>query len=63
MKTNDIDSLNHMRVSGCPIKLMDTKVSIDRPAPTLGQDNEEIFGDVLGIPEEELQKLKTEGII
>lgn len=55
--------IGDMRVSGCPIKLMDTKICIDTPAPTLGQDNEEIFGDVLGIPAEKLQELKTQGII
>ncbi len=34
-----------------------------RPAPTLGQHNEEIFGERLGYSEEELEELKKEGII
>jgi len=35
----------------------------ERPAPLLGQSNEEIFGERLGYKKEELEILKTKGVI
>jgi crotonobetainyl-CoA:carnitine CoA-transferase CaiB-like acyl-CoA transferase len=34
-----------------------------KPAPTLGQHNEELLKDLLGFSEEELTKLRQEGVI
>ena len=36
---------------------------IERLAPTLGQHNEEVLGDVLGLNEKEIAKLRDDGII
>jgi crotonobetainyl-CoA:carnitine CoA-transferase CaiB-like acyl-CoA transferase len=32
-------------------------------SPSLGQHNQEIYGDKLGLSEEEMQSLKAEGVI
>lgn len=36
---------------------------IERPTPTLGQDNREIYGRLLGLSEGEIRSLKEERII
>ena len=38
-------------------------MSIRRPAPTLGQDNEYVLGELLGMTEEEIDRLADEEII
>ena len=55
--------IGDMKVNGNPIKLLDTKTEISRPAPMLGQDNEEIFENILGLDKEKIHKLAEEGII
>lgn len=55
--------IGDMKVNGNPIKLLDTKAEISRPAPMLGQDNEEIFENILGLDKEKIHKLAEEGII
>ena len=55
--------IGEMKVNGNPVKLLDTRAEISRPAPTLGQDNEEVFNDILGFKKEEIDKLAEEGII
>ena len=55
--------IGDMKVNGNPIKLVDTKAEISRPAPMLGQDNEEIFENILGLDKEKIHKLAEEGII
>lgn len=51
-----------MKVNGTPIKLMGTPQVIDKPAPTLGRDNEEIIGG-LGYSSDELKIMKSEGVV
>ncbi len=48
---------------GPPIRMGEGEWQIRRPAPLLGQHNEEIYCDVLGYSKEELVKLKQSGII
>lgn len=50
-------------LTGCHIKLYDTKPEIKTPAPSLGQHNEMVFKDLLGIDNVRLQQLIDEGII
>ncbi len=52
-----------MKVNGNPIKLMDMKPRINRPAPTLGQDNVSIYRDVLDYSEDEIKHLKEKAVI
>jgi formyl-CoA transferase len=47
---------------GCPIKLSDSPVEIERP-PLLGEHNEEIYTDELGLEAAQLAELKSTGVI
>jgi len=48
---------------GFPVKFSETSVTIRRPAPTLGQDNEDVLTRLLGMTEEEIRQLAEEEII
>jgi len=48
---------------GFPAKFSETPVSIRRPSPTLGQDNEHVLTKILGMTEEEIKQLADEEII
>ncbi len=48
---------------GAPLKYSRTPWEIRRPAPTLGQHNEEIFGARLGIAPARLEELRRTGVI
>ncbi len=48
---------------GPAYKMSQTPCRIERPAPLLGQHNQEIFCEELGYSKEELARFKTEGII
>ncbi len=47
---------------GCPLKLSDSPVTVE-PSPLLGEDNDEVLGDVLGYGEADIAKLRSEGAI
>lgn len=51
------------RMTGCHIKLSATPPSVRAPAPTLGQDNMEIFGDFLGYGHDRLEQMRQDGMI
>ena len=46
-----------------PFKLMDTPGEARWPAPLLGQHNKYVFGEILGMSEDEIQKFTEEGVI
>jgi crotonobetainyl-CoA:carnitine CoA-transferase CaiB-like acyl-CoA transferase len=48
---------------GVPYKFSETPYHIERPAPLLGEHNEEILVNRLGYPREELSKLGMAGVI
>jgi crotonobetainyl-CoA:carnitine CoA-transferase CaiB-like acyl-CoA transferase len=48
---------------GAPIKYSATPWELRRPAPVLGQHNEEIFGRRLGLPAARIAELKRGGVI
>ncbi|NNG02585.1 MAG: CoA transferase [Inquilinus sp.] len=48
---------------GSPIKLSETPVGYRRPPPTLGQHTDEVLGDWLAMPEEEVAVLRGAGVI
>ena len=50
-------------VTGSPLKLSGTPVTIRTPAPALGQDNAAVFKRLLGLNEQQLLALKTDGVI
>jgi formyl-CoA transferase len=47
---------------GFPLKMSASSVPI-LPAPLLGQHNEEVYGTLLGLPAEELERLRERGVI
>lgn len=47
---------------GCPIRLEDSPVEL-QAAPMLGQHNEEIYSSLLGYSAEDLQRLRSEGVL
>ena len=51
------------RVTAMPIKFSDTETRISRPAPALGEHNEEVFAEFLGYTPEQVAQLKEQGII
>jgi CoA:oxalate CoA-transferase len=52
-----------IKVCGNQIKLSNTPVNIERPAPLLGQHSQEILKEMLNIEEEKYNMLKKEGVV
>ncbi|KGJ02412.1 CoA transferase (plasmid) [Paracoccus versutus] len=48
--------------SGIPIRMSGSTVGLDRPAPTLGANNAEVLG-LLGLGADEIENLKSQGVI
>ncbi len=55
--------LGKVPLIGIPIKLSKTPGKIETTAPSLGEHNEEVYGNLLGYSRQELTKLKEEGVI
>lgn len=51
------------KLTGCHIKLYDTKPSIRTPSPLLGQHNEEIYSSLLGFDKSKIDSLRSNGVI
>ena len=51
------------RVEGLPVRLSETDWAIGRAAPCLGEDNQYVFGEVLGRSDDEIAALAAEGVI
>jgi crotonobetainyl-CoA:carnitine CoA-transferase CaiB-like acyl-CoA transferase len=49
--------------AGAPYKLSETPWEVRRPAPTLGQHNDEILGDRLGLAEADIRSLEQAGAV
>lgn len=52
-----------MRIAGDPVKLSACPFEIRNPAPTLGQDNEKVYGEIFGYTDGQMKQLKEEGVI
>ena len=52
-----------MKITGSHIKLSDTKPCIKTPAPLLGQHNEEVYKDFLGLSADEIATMKKDGLL
>ncbi len=52
-----------VRVDGQPVHLSATDWRIERGGPTLGEDNERVLGEVLGLTTAEIGRLAAEGVI
>jgi crotonobetainyl-CoA:carnitine CoA-transferase CaiB-like acyl-CoA transferase len=55
--------MGRVRVDGLPVRLSRTDWSLARGAPCLGQHNEQIYGELLGLGRRELEELRAEGVI
>lgn len=55
--------IGEMTIMGNPIKLQDTKVTFQRHAPLLGEHNEEVYEQMLGIGKAQLDELKKAEVI
>jgi len=48
---------------GIPIKMSASPGSIDKRAPSAGEDNDKVYGDLLGLSAEEVASLREKGVI
>jgi benzylsuccinate CoA-transferase BbsF subunit len=48
---------------GPPWRLSDTPAAIRRPAPLLGEHNGYVLGQLLGMPDEEIEELVRDGVV
>ncbi|MFM0522165.1 MULTISPECIES: CaiB/BaiF CoA-transferase family protein [Caballeronia] len=55
----DVDAMG----MGLPIRFSQTPVQFDQPAQELGASNEEIYRDLLKLPDDRLRQLRDEGVI
>lgn len=55
--------LDGVKGPGFPIKLSACPHDYDRPAPMLGDDNQEVYGRLLGFDDATLEKLKRDSVI
>jgi crotonobetainyl-CoA:carnitine CoA-transferase CaiB-like acyl-CoA transferase len=55
--------LGETTLPGFAIKFSETRGHISTPAPLLGQHNEEVYSELLGLSEEEIEGLRKEGVI
>ena len=55
--------IGDMRVNGNPVKLLDMMPEVRTCAPALGQHNEEIYGQLLGMDKAQLEALEEDYII
>jgi crotonobetainyl-CoA:carnitine CoA-transferase CaiB-like acyl-CoA transferase len=52
-----------VRVDGLPVHLTATDWQIDRGGPVLGEDNERVYSEVLGLTTAEIGRLAADGVI
>lgn len=52
-----------MKAVACPIKFSDTKAAIRSNPPTLGEHNETVLRDILGLAEDRIQQIKNAGAL
>ena len=55
--------IGDVRVDGLPVHLSETDWRIEHGAPCLGEHNELVFGELLGLPAGEIERLADEGVI
>jgi len=61
--TVDHAAMDEVRVDGIPVHLSGTDWEITHAAPLLGQHNDLVLTGLLGIPPDEVQSLRDEGVI
>lgn len=59
----DHPSCGPMKLVSPPVKFSDSQPSIRMPPPTLGQHTDELLTKMLGMKQEEVDALKSKGVI
>jgi crotonobetainyl-CoA:carnitine CoA-transferase CaiB-like acyl-CoA transferase len=57
------EDLGAVKMQNLMVRLLDTPGRIRFPGRRLGQDNEQIYGELLGLDRDDLAKLREEGVI
>ena len=57
------EAMGDVRVDGIPVHASATDWEIKRGAPVLGQHNQLVYGEMLGMSDAEIESLKAEGVI
>jgi crotonobetainyl-CoA:carnitine CoA-transferase CaiB-like acyl-CoA transferase len=55
--------MGEVRVEGIPIHLSQTDWQIERGAPCVGEHNDHVYGEILGLSRDEIEALRAEGTI
>jgi crotonobetainyl-CoA:carnitine CoA-transferase CaiB-like acyl-CoA transferase len=53
----------NLRLVASPLKLSETPVRSDMPPPLLGQHTDEVLQEILGYSAEDLQRIRTQGVV
>jgi benzylsuccinate CoA-transferase BbsE subunit len=56
-------AMGRLRYPGAPYRHSETPWSITRPAPRIGEHNDEVYGHELGVSAEELRTLRHAGVV
>ena len=56
-------AMGDVRVDGIPAHLSETDWEMEKGGPCLGEHNEYVLGDILGISSSEIASLREEGVI
>jgi benzylsuccinate CoA-transferase BbsF subunit len=56
-------AMGEVRVDGLPVHLSETDWQMARGAPCLGEHNDRVYGDLLGLSREEIATLREQGVI
>jgi crotonobetainyl-CoA:carnitine CoA-transferase CaiB-like acyl-CoA transferase len=59
----DHAEMGRVRADGLPVHLGATDWRIERGAPLLGQHNDYVFGELLGLRPAEIDELRDEGVV
>lgn len=61
--TVEHEEMGSARVDGMAVTLSETPATIEKGAPTLGQHNSDVYGDILGMSTDTVLELTDEGVI
>ena len=56
-------AMGEVRVDGLPVHFSETDWVIDKAAPTLGEDNDYVLGEILGMAPEAISSLRADGVV
>lgn len=59
----DFPATSDLYGTGVPITFSDADVSLDRPAPRLGEHNTDVYGGMLGYSRERIEAMAQDGVI